>query len=158
MAARYKILMLDDEQEVLDLYRELLQQLPSKPEVHVSSSGARAIAVLESEPFNLLITDLRMPGMDGVELIQHLRRIRPDQSVIVMTAYATSSNAIKATQNGAFDYITKPINDEHLALLILELNIVMIFRPVTTREQQHSRLRSATVTLANTSPRKSPAP
>ena len=59
-----------------------------------------------------------LPDIDGLTVLERLRQGYCNAAVIVMTAYATSSNAIKATQNGAFDYITKPINDEHLALLI----------------------------------------
>src|SRR5262249_34420505 len=60
----------------------------------------------------------RLPDIDGLTVLEKLRQGYCDAAVIVMTAYATSSNAIKATQHGAFDYITKPINDEHLILLI----------------------------------------
>ena len=73
---------------------------------------ARTIA-LQQEP-DLILLDIRLPDIDGLTVLEKLRAGYCDAAVIVMTAYATSSNAIKATQNGAFDYITKPINDEHL--------------------------------------------
>ena len=66
MSARDKILLLDDDQDLLELYREMLARLPSGPEIHTATSGARAIALLESESFSLLISDLNMPKMDGL--------------------------------------------------------------------------------------------
>jgi CheY-like chemotaxis protein len=85
MSKKHKILLLDDDEQMLELYQELLRQLPSKPEVHVSNSGARAIALLESEPFTLLITDLRMPKMDGLQVLAIVRRKYPDLRIIVLT-------------------------------------------------------------------------
>ena len=72
--ARSKILLVDDDQDFLELYWEILKRLPSGPEVHTASSGARALALLESEPFNLLIVDLNMPKMDGLQVIAIARR------------------------------------------------------------------------------------
>ena len=65
MPARQKILILDDEHDILEIYQEILARLPSQPEIHTADNGARALALLESEPFNLLLVDLRMPSMDG---------------------------------------------------------------------------------------------
>ena len=62
-----------DDQELLDMYREMLAQLPSKPEIVTASSGARAIALLEQQEFTLLITDLNMPKMDGITFLRSLR-------------------------------------------------------------------------------------
>src|ERR1700691_5626968 len=85
MASSHKLLLLDDDEQMLELYQELLQQLPSQPEVTVSNSGARAIALLESEPFSLLITDLRMPKMDGLQVLAIVRRKYPHLRIIVLT-------------------------------------------------------------------------
>ena len=70
MPASQKILLLDDEQDLLDLYRDLLLELPSKPEVHTSNSGARAIALLESESFSMLISDLRCRRGAAIRILQ----------------------------------------------------------------------------------------
>ena len=69
MEKRPKILLLDDDPDVLDTYRDILAQLPSKPEVRTASSGARALALLEAEPFRVFICDLRMPKMDGLQVL-----------------------------------------------------------------------------------------
>src|SRR5207244_4647288 len=74
MSARHKVLLLDDDQDLLELYREMLARLPSQPEIHTATSGARAISLLESEPFSLLISDLNMPKMDGLQVVTIVRR------------------------------------------------------------------------------------
>src|SRR5579884_3129839 len=65
---RPKILLVDDDKELLEVYRELLSQLPSHPEIFTSTTGARAIAMLEAEPFTILVCDLNMPKMDGLQV------------------------------------------------------------------------------------------
>ena len=67
---------------------------------------------------DLVLLDIRLPDVNGLTVLQKLRAGHSDAAVIVMTAETTSSNAIRSTQHGAFDYISKPINEEHLILLI----------------------------------------
>jgi CheY-like chemotaxis protein len=86
MATTNKILLLDDEQDLLDLYREVLSQLPSQPEIYTANSGARAIALLEAEPFTLLISDLNMPKMDGLQVLSIVNRKYPQLRIVVMTS------------------------------------------------------------------------
>src|ERR1043166_7712073 len=116
MATHPKVLLLDDEQEVLDLYRELLKQLPSQPEVHVSSSGARAIAVLESEPFNLLITDLKMPKMDGLQVLAIVRRKFPHLRLVVMTSVVDEQYRSRAYALGVDLFWQNPSSREEVKL------------------------------------------
>jgi CheY-like chemotaxis protein len=116
MAVRQKILLLDDDQQMLDLYQELLKQLPSKPEVHVSNSGARAIAMLESEPFNLLITDLRMPRMDGLQVLAIVRRKFPHLRIIVLTGVLDEEYRSRAYAQGVELFCHKPTNSEEIKL------------------------------------------
>ena len=111
-----RILIVEDEKTA----RQALSSLLSDEgyEVLAAADGATAQTIaLQQEP-DLILLDIRLPDIDGLTVLEKLRQGYCNAAVIVMTAYATSSNAIKATQNGAFDYITKPINDEHLALLI----------------------------------------
>src|SRR5213079_379353 len=86
MPARQKILILDDEHDILEIYQEILARLPSQPEIHTADNGARALALLESEPFNLLVSDLRMPTMDGFQVLAIVRRKFPALRMVVMTA------------------------------------------------------------------------
>lgn len=116
MATQQKILLLDDDQQMLDLYQELLKQLPSKPEVRVSDAGARAIAMLESEPFNLLITDLRMPKMDGLQVLAIVRRKFPHLRIIVLTGVLDEEYRSRAYAQGVDLFWQKPTNSEEIKL------------------------------------------
>jgi CheY-like chemotaxis protein len=86
MQMRHKILLVDDDQDLLDLYQEILAQLPSHPEISTSSNGARAMAMLESEPFTLLVCDLNMPKMDGLQVLSIVRRKYPELRTVVLTS------------------------------------------------------------------------
>jgi CheY-like chemotaxis protein len=116
MATQQKILLLDDDEKMLDLYQELLKQLPSKPEVHVSNSGARAIAMLESEPFTLLITDLRMPKMDGLQVLAIVRRKFPHLRIIVLTGVLDEEYRSRAYAQGVEMFWQKPGSSEEIKL------------------------------------------
>ena len=80
---RHKILLLDDDRDLLDLYKEILSQLPSRPEVCTSLTGSRAMAMLETEPFAMLVCDLNMPKMDGLQVLSIVRRKYPSKATRV---------------------------------------------------------------------------
>jgi len=86
MDKRHKILLVDDEPDLLDMYREILAQLPSRPEISTAISGARAMAMLEAEPYRLLICDLKMPRMDGLQVLSIVRRKYPQLRTVVLTS------------------------------------------------------------------------
>src|SRR5882672_802760 len=86
MNASHKILLLDDDPDLLDMYREVLSQMPSRPEIFTATTGSRAIAMLESEPFRLLICDLKMPKMDGLQVLSIVRRKYPQLRTVVLTS------------------------------------------------------------------------
>jgi DNA-binding NarL/FixJ family response regulator len=86
MEERHKILILDDEVDWLNVCREMLEQLPSKLEIRTISTGARAVALLDAEPFRLLICDLKMPRMDGLQVLAIVRRRFPELRTVVLTA------------------------------------------------------------------------
>lgn len=85
MENRPKILILDDEADWLVMCREVLAQLPSKPEIRAASTGAHAVAQLDAEPFRLLICDLKMPRIDGLQVLAIVRRRFPDLRTVVLT-------------------------------------------------------------------------
>ena len=116
MATQQKILLLDDDEQMLDLNQELLKQLPSKPEVHVCNSGARAIAILESEPFTLLITDLRMPKMDGLQVLAIVRRKFPHLRIVVLTGLLDEEYRSRAYAQGVELFWQKPSSSEEVKL------------------------------------------
>ena len=86
MENRPKILILDDEADWLEMCREMLTHLPSKPEIRAASTGAHAVAQLDAEPFRLLICDLKMPRIDGLQVLAIVRRRFPDLRTVVLTA------------------------------------------------------------------------
>ncbi len=86
MSTRPKVLLADDDPDLLDLYREILAQLPSQPEIHTAASGSRVLAMLETEPYQLLICDLKMPKMDGLQVLAIVRRKYPQLRTVAMTA------------------------------------------------------------------------
>lgn len=106
--ARSKILLVDDDQDFLEVYWEILKRLPSNPEVHTASTGARALALLESEPFHLLIVDLNMPKMDGLQVIAIARRKYPKLRIVVWTCIADEQFRARAYGMGVDQYWQKP--------------------------------------------------
>lgn len=108
MAARQKILILDDEHDILEIYQEILARLPSQPEIHTADNGARALAVLESDPFSLLLVDLRMPQMDGFQVLAIVRRKFPTLRVCVVTGAEDEQFRARAYAMGVDLYIEKP--------------------------------------------------
>jgi CheY-like chemotaxis protein len=119
MSGRPRILLLDDDQDFLELYREMLStHLPSLPEVRTANSAARALAVLESEPFDLLIVDLQMPRMDGLQVLAIARRKYPQLRLMVLTAQRDEQFRTRAYAMGVDQYWLKPESDQEIALLM----------------------------------------
>ena len=108
MPSRQKILILDDEHDILEIYQEILARLPSQPEIHTADNGARALALLESEPFNLLLVDLRMPSMDGFQVLAIVRRKFPVLRVVVITAAEDEQFRARSYAMGIDLYLEKP--------------------------------------------------
>jgi DNA-binding NtrC family response regulator len=86
-------------------------------EVEAAESGEQAVTILEHKPYDLVLTDLRMSGMDGIELLKHVKSMSPETEVVVMTAYGSIEGAVEAIKSGAYDYLTKPFQPEELILL-----------------------------------------
>ena len=108
MPARHKILILDDEHDILEIYQEILARIPSQPEIHTADSGPRALALLESETFNLLLVDLRMPTMDGFQVLTIVRRRFPALRVVVMTSAQDEQFRARSYAMGIDLYLEKP--------------------------------------------------
>lgn len=101
------ILIVDDESLIRETLAEYLTQEGFR--TTTCPSGETALEVAHSEPFDLALCDVQLPGMDGIELLQRLRRLNPEMGVLLITAYATVDNAVEAFQRGAHDYLMKPI-------------------------------------------------
>ena len=112
-----KILVVDDEAPLREMLRKGLSEL-GRFTVEVAQNGLEAIEKLEKDVFDLVLTDLKMPEMDGIELLRTIKVTRPEIMVILMTAYGSIETAVEAIKNGANDYITKPIDFNELLIHI----------------------------------------
>ncbi len=112
-----KILVVDDEAPVREMIKKGLTQIGGFG-VEVAQNGKEAIEKLEKDIFDLVLTDLKMPEMDGLELLKNIKGTRPEVMVILMTAYGSIETAVEAMRIGANDYITKPIDLNELLIHI----------------------------------------
>jgi DNA-binding NtrC family response regulator len=110
--AKERILVADDDAVIREGLRRIL--LSEGYEVETVSNGRAALESLERESFKLLITDLKMPGMSGLEVLQAIRICQPELPVVLITGYAAIDNAVEAMKNGATDYLSKPFGNEEI--------------------------------------------
>jgi DNA-binding NtrC family response regulator len=111
-----QILVVDDEPNMRKVLRAMLEH--DGHEVHVAEDGAEALRILAENHVDLVITDLRMPGMDGMTLLQRIHGQRPLLPVIMVTAHGTVDTAVEAIKLGAFDYLTKPFERRTLRQIL----------------------------------------
>ena len=114
--AGFQILIVDDEK----VQREMLEGFLNKQgyKAIAVEDGARAIERFSMGSFDLVLTDFRMPGLDGIQLLKELKRRNAEAVIVIMTAYGTVGTAVAAMKEGAYDYLTKPIDLDELLLLI----------------------------------------
>lgn len=111
-----EILVVDDEPSVAEAFSRFLRF--EGHTAHVASSGEDAVRHVEQARPDLVVMDVRMPGMDGLQALAQMRQRYPDLYVVIMTAFGTSQTSIDAIRAGAFDYLTKPLDLEHLRSVI----------------------------------------
>lgn len=109
------VLIVDDEPDMLHLLKRSLEP-DLKCKVETALSGKDALSLLAQKSFDLVLADIKMPGMDGLEMLELIKRNFPDLTVVMMTAYGSIDTAVEAMKHGAYDFITKPF--DHDALLI----------------------------------------
>ena len=112
-----RILIVDDEPDILELLEMIIVER-TPHQVVTTNNPLEVPPLLKGEPFDLLITDLRMPGLDGMDLIRETKKINPDIPVIVITAYGSSQSAEESITEGAYDYITKPFRKDQIIITI----------------------------------------
>jgi DNA-binding NtrC family response regulator len=111
--ARTRVLVVDDERDMLDVCQDVLGKLPDV-DLHAEAQGKRALERLSSESFDLLLTDVRMPRVGGLELVRRARQRDPQIPILVFTAYPSVGSAVEAMKLGASDYLAKPFLPEEL--------------------------------------------
>ena len=112
MAGQARILVVDDEQHVRTSLACWFRE--EGYEVDTAAGGREALAELARSGADILLVDIKMPGMDGLELQRRARELAPDATVIIMTAYAAVETAVLAMKEGVYDYIVKPFDPEAL--------------------------------------------
>ena len=110
------VLIVDDEKNAREGLKHFLAGLDY--DVFVAANGKEALPIIKKEHPEIVLSDLKMPDMDGMELLHEIKRTKPNTAVIMLTAYGTVENAVQAMKAGAYYYLTKPINFEELELIL----------------------------------------
>ena len=111
-----RLLIVDDEEPQRLMLTQILRRAGF--ETQDAADGESALQRMERHEFDLLLTDQRMPQLDGLELLERVRRLRPRLPVVLMTAHGTVSTAVEAMKRGAADYLTKPFERDELLMVI----------------------------------------
>ena len=101
------VLVVDDEASIVEAMERVL--VKEGFAVHTAPDGRAALDVVRQQPVHVVLTDLRMPGMTGEDLLKAVKTLAPEVEVIVMTAYGTIANAVEAMRHGAYDFVSKPL-------------------------------------------------
>ncbi len=112
---RARVLVVDDKENILKLFARILGE---EYELTTAGDGGRAISLVASQEFDVVVTDLKMPGADGFEVLRAVKARAPDTEVVMMTAYATVSDAVETMKQGAYDYLQKPFDPDDAARVV----------------------------------------
>ena len=114
MTTQERVLIVDDEEQMRELLAKVLEK--NCYQVTTAGDGGQALALLEKEPMDLVVTDVRMPGLDGMEALRAIKELSPEIVVIIMTAFGSIDQAVQAVKEGAYDYINKPFKIDEILL------------------------------------------
>jgi DNA-binding NtrC family response regulator len=112
-----KLLIVDDEPDMLKLLSMIIREKTSYEAV-TTNNPLEAVELAKQGGFDLIMADLKMPGLDGVELLEAVKKINEHVPVIILTAFGTVESALEAMNKGAFDFITKPFKKEQILFII----------------------------------------
>ena len=115
----FRILVVDDDRMVRDSLKDRLEQHGFQADT--AESGAKALECLAGQTYRLMLLDIKMPGMDGVEVLKRTKEMRPELSVVMTTAQATVETAVQAIEMGALDYLMKPFDPDTLVPLVVKM-------------------------------------
>ncbi len=139
--ARFRILIVDDEKN----QREMLAGFLAKQGYGAESvaDGPQGLERFKRGVFDVVLSDYRMPGLDGIQFLKEIRRLNPEAVVVIMTAYGSVGTAVAAMKEGAYDYLTKPIDLDELLLLLqrVEKEMGLIRENRDLREQLRERFK-----------------
>ncbi len=138
MKKNISLLIVDDEESVRDsLYNRFIEDGFSAT---CADSAASALSLIENRVFDIILTDIKMPGMDGSELLRRIKSINKDAIIIIMTAFATVDTAVQALKDGAFDYVIKPSDPEDLSHLIRNAARQVLLEVVNSQLREQLKL------------------
>lgn len=132
------ILIVDDEKNYLRVLSAVLEE--EGYEVLTALSGREALEIQETSDLDLTLTDMKMPGMDGIKLLEHIKAKDPDLPVIMMTAHGTIDKAVEAMQKGAYSYVLKPFDNERLIIYVQKA--VAMFQVVKENRRLRDEVKS----------------
>lgn len=149
-----RILVVEDENEVRESYLDMFQFFGYQ--VDSACNGREGIVKVTKENYEIVVTDLNMPEMNGMEVLKRIKKLKPDIEVIVITGYATLENAVEAMKVGAFDYFTKPVDIEHVRIVLYKC-VQQIksrreneeLRNVNTKLREINELKDKFITITN---------
>lgn len=138
------ILIVEDESKMRDLLKKILSGEGFR--VQITGNGNDALALIREIPFDIVITDVKMPGLDGIELLKAVKKIASQTYVIVMTAFGTIDAAVEAMKHGAYHYLSKPFKMDEIRFLMKKIleekalreEVLHLRREVTRRYQYHN--------------------
>jgi DNA-binding NtrC family response regulator len=141
MARKISLLIVDDEESVRDSLQNWFIEDGYRAES--AENAGKALKMLDSDSFDIILADIKMPGMDGLEMMRRIKLLQPESIIIIMTAFASVDTAVRALKEGAFDYITKPFDPDDLTHLVRNAS-----KQVELAEENES-LKSRIVSLEN---------
>jgi diguanylate cyclase (GGDEF)-like protein len=146
-----RILVVDDDQSILELMSLMLEEGGYQPST--AESAEEALTLFENDPFPLVFTDIRMSGMDGIELLKRIRKTNDDTQVVMITGHASLQSSLTSLREGAYDYLIKPIADFDVVLAVVERALEKVRLIIENRylfeklETSNRELESANSTL-----------
>jgi DNA-binding NtrC family response regulator len=111
-----KILVIDDERSIRNTLKDILEF--EKYQVELAEDGFKAIELLKSSDFDVILCDIKMPGMDGIEVLQHVEELKPDTPVVMISGHGNIDTAVESIKKGAFDFIEKPLDLNRLLITL----------------------------------------
>ena len=111
-----RVLLVDDEEEFVETLAERMRSRGM--EVATSNSGGNALELIDKEAYDVVVLDLQMPGMDGIEALERIKRRKPDIQVVLLTGHATVEKGVEAMKHGALEFLEKPIDLSKLSEVI----------------------------------------
>ncbi len=114
--SKYRILIVDDEESMRDFLSIMLHR--EGYQVDTATDGSQAVSHLREHSYDLVISDIKMPRMTGLELLAHIKERTPETVVLMVTAFSSTDEAVEAMKQGAYDYITKPFKNEEIRLIV----------------------------------------